>query len=80
MPGGDGRPAKIDHRIARRIRGHGAQQMRAAGKRGGRVGQRLLAVEEPGLDAERRQLFAPGLAAAGAGDPPALGLQHPGER
>ena len=54
--------------------------MRAAGKGGGRVAQRLLAVEEPGLDAELCQLFAPRLAAAGAGDPPALGLQHPGER
>ena len=54
--------------------------MRAAGKGGGRIAQRLLAVEEPGLDAERRQLFAPRLAAAGAGDPPALGLQRPGER
>ena len=54
--------------------------MRAAGQGAGGIAQRLLAVEEPGLDAERRQLFAPRLAAAGAGDPPALGLQHPGER
>ena len=54
--------------------------MRAAGKGGGRIGQRPLAVEEPGLDAQRCQLFASRLAAAGAGDSPPLALQHPGER
>ena len=51
-----------------------ATVLEAASGMGMSTPQRLLAVEQPGLDAERRQLFAPGLAAAGAGDPPALGL------
>ena len=80
MPGGDGRPAVVDHRIARRVRGHGAQQMRAPGKGRSRVAQRLVSVEQQSLDTQRRQLLAPRLAAAGARDPPALCLQHPGKR